>query len=158
MAKVVAVVSVSFIFISYFLPCIAMMPGGISIVDQPLNSTEIMEGLHIFLRNVNLKENRALQANCPNCLYKRICYTLQASVQVVQGALYCVALKVVPVDKQLDHESCIPEDDLVLLAKGGERFVCFTIWSRPWLKEEFMRFIVKEKAADDYESCLQVNS
>ena len=114
-----------------------------------------MKGLDIFLTNV---KNRAFQADCPNCLYKGICYTLQASVQVVQGAFYRVALKVVPVDKQLDHERCIPEDDLVLLAKGGERFVCFTIWSRPWLKEEDKRFIVKEKAADDYESCLEVNS
>lgn len=156
MAKIVAVVSVGFIFVSYFLPCIAMMTGGISTVDQPLKSTEIMKGLDIFLTNV---KNRALQANCPNCLYmyKGICYTLQASEQVVQGTLYRVALKVVPVDKQLDHESCIPEDDLVLLAKSGERFVCFTIWFRPWLKEN-ERFIVKEKAADDYESCLQINS
>ena len=151
MAKIVAsvaVVCVSFILISYYLPCIAMMTGGISPVDQPSISTEIMEGLAIFLTS----ESRALQNVS---IYKGICNTLHASVQVVQGTLYRVALKIVPVDKQLDQEGCIEGDDSVV---GDEKFVCFAVWVRPWLEDKEKRLIVEEKAADDYKSCLQVNS
>ena len=148
MAKIVAVVSVSFIFISYYLPCIAMMTGGISTVDQPSKSTAIMEGLDIFLTN----ESQALQNVF---IYKGICNTLQASVQVVQGTLYRVALKIAPVDKQPDQEDCVKGDDSVV---GDEKFVCFAVWARPWLEDKEKRVIVEKKAADDYKSCLRVNS
>ena len=154
MAKVVAVVSVTFFLTSYFLPCFAMMTGGISTINQPLKSTVIMKGLDIFLMN----ESRALQANYinhhENLLYKRICDTLQASEQVVEGTLYRVALKIVPVNKQLEQKDCINEDDSL-----PEKFVCFTVWHRPWLEQdEDARLIVEKEAAGDYKSCLQVNS
>ena len=93
---------------------------------------------------------------------------MQASYQVVQGVLYRVAVKIVPVDtKDFGTLDCGGQDDTSddcilkasACAKPSEtKFGCFTVWTRTWLEEEKKRFIVDKEDSKDYNSCLAVNS
>ena len=61
---------------------------------------------------------------------------------VVKGVLYRVRVKFAQVDENIDHHGidCIQQSqDSPLLAK----FVCFTLWYGPWLREE-KRIVKKE--------------
>jgi len=153
MAKVVLVV-VSFLLITCFSPCFAMMTGGISSVDLSDKPTRnvTMKGLGIFLKNKNEKQ-------APNNhVYLAICGSLRASSQIVEGVLYRVAVRLASVDKEFSRPGCITKGSL-RLAKGDEKFGCFEIWSRPWLddREKKLNFIVKERDSRSYSSCLEVN-
>ena len=143
----------------YFSPwreVAGMMTGGISEVDLSVEEggrSDIYKGVHIYLK----KETK----DGADFVYKNICGTLRASSQVVQGIFYRVAFEMVPVDKSSSSGACIEMDTLKklpFLERGKEKLGCFTIWSRPWMKEKSERFIVTKKDSNDYRSCLQVNN
>lgn len=152
MAKVVGVVVFFFMFRLYFSPCLTMMTGGISRVDERDMPEVIKEGVRLYLKNIN--EHHSVYN------YKAICEKLEASSQIVQGALYRVALEIIPVEDAINSD-CIQGSDSFLLEKGDKKFVCLTIWSRPWLSES-KRLIVKQVSEpdkrNDVDSCLEVNS
>ena len=139
----------------YFSPWIevaGMMPGGIS-EEGVMSHIDKVVGIY-------LKKERKDGADF---VYKKICGTLRASSQVVEGNLYRVAFEMVPVNKSSSSSlsDCIKMDTLKklpFLERGKERLGCFTIWSRPWIKEKSERFIVTKKDSNDYRSCLEVNN
>lgn len=132
------------------------MVGGISEIDplaKGVMSAEIDEGVDIYVK----KETK----DGADFIYKEICGTLRASSQVIQGSLYRVAFEMVPLDKSSSSSHCIEKDTLrklPVLERGKVKLGCFTIWSRPWMKEKSERFIVTKKDSNDYRSCLEVNS
>lgn len=124
--RCLVLVSVSLVYLSI---CCATMTGGKLQLKNPYKYKEITDGITVILERMKVNNGLA---------YKVVCDTLKASSQVVQGTLYRVAMKVAPEGN--DPGACI----------GGttgrdERFVCFTIWSRPWLPDANSRFIVEEK-------------
>ena len=131
--------------------CRAVMTGGISQVVDPESDPVIMDGVERFLKNYNTNNGQ---------VYKFLCRTLQASVQVVEGGLYRVAMKIVPDGEydKTDVVACVKQSSYS--RDEGDidrrlRFVCFTIWSRPWLKDKKLQFIIEEKQnIRRYEACL----
>lgn len=131
------------------------MVGGISEIDplaKEVMRAEIDEGVGIYVK----KETK----DGADFIYKDICGTLRASSQVAQGSLYRVAFEMVPFSS-FSSSHCIEKDTLKklpVLERGKVKLGCFTIWSRPWMKEKSERFIVTKKDSSDYRSCLEVNS
>ena len=127
------------ISVVYLSSCCATMTGGKLQLKNPYKYKEITDGMTVILEKMKVNDGRG---------YKVVCDTLKASSQVVQGTLYRVAMKVAPEGN--DPAACIrgrPGKD--------ERFVCFTIWSRPWLPDANSRFIVEEKPnISETEDCL----
>ena len=148
--SVVPVVAMLFLFGLYFSPCLAMMFGGISRINETNIPGDVKDGVRLYLENIN--KQSAFD-------YKLKCDTLEASSQVVQGTLYRVALEIVPVEKGAFRSDCIHGSDNFRLEKGDVKSVCLTIWSRPWLEGK-QSFIVKEMPhkRNGVESCLEVNS
>ena len=154
MAKVaVIVVVVSFIIGLYFSPCLAMMTGGISLMSGKITA-DVIEGVGLYLKNIG-QHHSAFDYKAVNC------EKIKVSSQIVQGVFYRAALEIVPVEKGTIHSDCIKGSDSARLGKGGVKFVCLEIWSRPWL-ESSKSLIVKEvdepHKRNDVESCLEVNS
>ena len=143
----------------YFSPwreVAGIMTGGISEIGPSAEEgvmSDIDEGVGIYLK----KETK----DGADFTYKKICGTLRASSQVVQGSMYRVAFEMVPVEKSFSSSDCITKDTLKklpFLERGKVKLGCFTIWSRPWMKEKSKRFIVTKKDSNDYRSCLEVNN
>lgn len=155
MAKVaVSVVVVSFIIGLYFSPCLAMMTGGISLMNEKIIPDVVKEGVGLYLKNI-AQHHSAFDYKAVNC------EKMKLSLQMVQGMLYRTALEIVPVEEGTIHSDCIKGSDSFRLGKGDVKFVCLEIWSRPWL-ESSKSLIVKEvdepHKRNDVESCLEVNS
>ena len=148
-----------FLALFYLLPwreVAGMMPGGISEVGpwpEEGVMSDIDKGVDIYWK----KESK----DGTDFVYKKICGTLRASSQVSEGILYRVAFEMVPVNKSSSSSDCIKMDTLKklpFLERGKVKLGCFTIWSRPWMKEKSKRFIVTKKDSNDYRSCLEVNN
>ena len=140
--RCLVLVSISLVYLS---SCRAMMTGGISQLENPYQYKEISDGVKVFLKKLKANEGRA---------YEVVCATLKASSQVVQGTLYRVAMEVVPEgnDNKVYASACVGGRP----GKDG-KFVCFTIWSRPWLEDKKARLIVEEKPnISKYKDCLTV--
>ncbi len=134
--------------------CHEMMTGGISRLDLKDEDTRevIKKGIGIILERLQRKDSS-------HVLYQPIC--VQASSQVVEGIEYRVAMEIAPEDsaprRGIDFD-CIPEAGRSPLAKRDKKFVCFSIWQRPW-KAEPESFKVKlEENETDVQSCLDVNN
>ena len=143
-------------YFSHWREVAGTMTGGISEVGPSPEEgvmCDIDKGVDIYMKNET--EDGA------DFIYKKICGTLRASSQVVQGVLYRVAFEMVPVDKYSSSRDCIKIDTvkkLPFLERGKVKLGCLTIWSRPWMEEKSERFIVTKKDSNDYRSCLEVNN
>ena len=132
-----------------------MMTGGISRMNEKKIPDVIKEGVALYLKDIFPKHHSAIFD------YKVDCEKMEVSSQVVQGALYRVALELIPVEEGTIHSVCIEgSESSFRLEKGNVKFACITIWSRPWL-EQSERLKVEEVDEPDkrnVESCLEVNT
>ena len=136
--RCLVLISVSVVYLSI---CCATMTGGKLQLKNPYKYKEITDGITVILERMKVNDGRA---------YKVVCDTLKASGQVLLGTLYRVAMKVAPEGN--DTAACIRGT-----TGKDERFVCFTIWSRPWLLEASPQFIVEEKPnISETKDCLNV--
>lgn len=155
MAKVAVSVVVFFFIIGlYFSPCLAMLTGGISLMNETIVPDIVKEGVGLYLKDIG-QHHSAFDYKAVNC------EKMEVSSQVVQGVLYRTALEIVPVEEGTIHSDCIKGSDSFRLGKGDVKFVCLEIWSRPWL-ESSRSLIVKEvdepHKRNDVESCLKLKS
>ena len=152
MAKVAVSVVVFFFIIGlYFSPCLAMLTGGISLMNETIVPDVVKEGVGLYLKKIRSAFD-----------YKAVnCEKMKVSSQIVVGVLYRTALEIVPVEEGTIHSDCIKGSDSSRLGKGDVKFVCLEIWSRPWLESSrslMVKKVDEPHKRNDVESCLKVNS
>ena len=116
----------------------SVIPGGINAINHTdlMKHTELLDGLKLAVRNENTREPK------PTFKFVYLPFTLEASVQVVEGVLYRASVKIAPSrcqnvlnETREGIEEC-PVDFLNPDVLQQEKCCRFEIWLRAWLTNE----------------------